>query len=73
MSPKPELKSPRYGYGFGIKESKTQGRIVGHSGGFTGINAKLGMYLDSGYTVIILSNYSRGIFAVDDKIQNLLN
>ncbi|NIM91154.1 MAG: serine hydrolase [Candidatus Aminicenantes bacterium] len=72
MSPKPELKSPRYGYGFRIKESKTQGRIVGHSGGFTGINAKLSMYLDSGYTVILLSNYSRGIFAVDDKVQNLL-
>lgn len=72
MSPKPELKSPRYGYGFGIKDSQAQGRIVGHSGGFTGINATLGMYLDSGYTVIILSNYSRGIFQVDDKIQNLL-
>jgi len=71
MSPKPELKSPRYGYGFRIKDSQTQGRIVGHSGGFIGINATLGMYLDSGYTVIILSNYTRGILAVDDKIQNL--
>jgi hypothetical protein len=32
-------------------------RIVGHNGGFPGINGQLDMYLDSGYTVAVLSNY----------------
>lgn len=32
-------------------------RIVGHGGGFPGINSQLDMYLDNGYTVAIMSNY----------------
>jgi CubicO group peptidase (beta-lactamase class C family) len=46
----------RYGYGF--FDRKYHGtRIVGHSGGFPGINAQLDMYLDKGYTVAVMSNY----------------
>lgn len=32
-------------------------RIIGHSGGAGGINSNLGMYMDLGYTVAIMSNY----------------
>ena len=71
-SPKPELKSPNYGYGFGCATNEKLGRIVGHSGGFVGINSNLDMYLDSGYTVVVLSNYSGGSQAVNQKIRELL-
>jgi CubicO group peptidase (beta-lactamase class C family) len=45
-----------YGYGFG--DDTTNGtRIVGHTGGAPGINGQFDMYLDLGYTVVVLSNY----------------
>ena len=53
----------KYAYGFvdervkdifdGIQEK----RITGHKGGIPRINAQLDMYLDDGYTVVVLSNY----------------
>jgi CubicO group peptidase (beta-lactamase class C family) len=42
-SPHPEVSSPGYGYGF-FTETSPVGRIVGHSGGFTGISAYLTAY-----------------------------
>ncbi len=36
-----------YGFGFGINNGSL-GKVVGHSGGFSGISAKLDMYLDAG-------------------------
>lgn len=42
-----------YGYGFEISQVKGK-RIVGHSGG-GGVDNKLDMYLDDGYTVITLA------------------
>jgi CubicO group peptidase (beta-lactamase class C family) len=71
MSPKPELNSPQYGYGFGIQQIGDES-VVGHSGGFPGISSVLRMYLRSGYTVVILSNYSRGMQPVNQKIEELL-
>ena len=32
-------------------------RIIGHSGGAGGVNSNLGMYMNSGYTVAVMSNY----------------
>jgi CubicO group peptidase (beta-lactamase class C family) len=46
----------RYAYGF-IEDIVNGERIVGHGGGVAGINAQLDMYLGSGYTVVVLSNY----------------
>jgi CubicO group peptidase (beta-lactamase class C family) len=46
----------RYAYGF-FDENFDGERIVGHGGGFPGINAKLDIYLNSGYTVAVMSNY----------------
>jgi CubicO group peptidase (beta-lactamase class C family) len=70
-SPKPEVNSPNYGYGFTISE-KGGDRIVGHSGGFTGIRSDLSIFLKSGYTVAIMSNYTSGMTAVKEKITELI-
>ena len=46
----------KYGYGFFCSEVDGR-RTVGHSGGFSGINSQLDIHLDTGYTVIVMSNY----------------
>jgi CubicO group peptidase (beta-lactamase class C family) len=53
-TPKPELASPEYGYGFGFWD---EGRVVGHTGGAPGINAALQIDLERGTTLVALSNY----------------
>jgi CubicO group peptidase (beta-lactamase class C family) len=45
-----------YGYGFFVRDHKGT-RIVGHGGGFPGINSDLSIYPDRGYTVVVMSNY----------------
>jgi CubicO group peptidase (beta-lactamase class C family) len=69
LSAKPEINSPYYGYGFQITNG---GKIVGHSGGFTGINSNLDMFLESGYTAVVMSNYSQGALPVVQKIRELM-
>ncbi len=70
-SVKPDLNSPDYGFGFGVSGTPDD-RIVGHSGGFPGISSKLDMYLDSGYTVAVMSNYDRGSHPVSSKARELI-
>lgn len=60
-----------YGYGFRIAEGPN-GKVVGHSGGFPGINGALDIYLDKGYIVAVLSNYDNGASPVGQKISQLL-
>ncbi len=60
-----------YGYGFGIRQGSA-GKVVGHGGGFTGINANLDMFLDSGYISAVMSNYDGAGSPVDMKIAELL-
>jgi len=60
-----------YGYGFRVAEG-SNGKVVGHSGGFPGINGNLDIFLDKGYIVAVLSNYDRGATPVADKINQLL-
>jgi CubicO group peptidase (beta-lactamase class C family) len=44
-------------YAYGFEDQRVNGkRIVGHGGGFPGINGQLDIYLDSGYTVAVLAN-----------------
>ena len=69
LSAKPELNSPEYGYGFGVD---TKNRIVGHSGGFPGISSNLDMFLDGGYTAIVMSNYGGASQPVTRKMQELI-
>jgi CubicO group peptidase (beta-lactamase class C family) len=45
-------------YAYGFSDQRINGtRVVGHGGGFPGINSQLDMYLDLGYTVAVMSNY----------------
>ncbi len=60
-----------YGYGFGIQEGPN-GKVVGHSGGFPGINSNLDIYVDRGYIVAAMSNYDQGTGAVTGRIASLL-
>jgi CubicO group peptidase (beta-lactamase class C family) len=46
----------KYGLGFFVETVRNH-KIVGHGGGFSGINGKLDIYLDLPYTVAVLSNY----------------
>ena len=65
---KPDLNSPNYGYGFQIGSG---GKSFGHGGGFPGINSNLDMFPESGWTLIVMSNYSRGGQPVIQKMQSL--
>jgi CubicO group peptidase (beta-lactamase class C family) len=60
-----------YGYGFEVRTTPA-GKVVGHSGGFSGINSELGIYLDHGYTVAIMSNYDDGASSLQFKIGQLI-
>jgi CubicO group peptidase (beta-lactamase class C family) len=51
-----ENEDQKYSYGFHEQIVDGQ-RVVGHGGGFMGINSDLAMYLDSGITVAVMSNY----------------
>lgn len=66
-----ESKTRKYGYGF-ILETVGGTRIAGHGGGFPGINGQLDMYLDKGYTVIVLSNYDMAAHRIADKARRLI-
>ena len=68
-SPKPELNSPAYGFGFVIDEG---GRIVGHSGGFPGINSQLDIYVGEGYTFAVMANYGDAAQRVAQKVRTLV-
>jgi CubicO group peptidase (beta-lactamase class C family) len=68
---KPHLNSPDYGYGFGISKIGDE-TIVGHSGGFSGINSTLQIYKKSGYIYAIMSNYSYGTFFISKKLERML-
>jgi hypothetical protein len=54
-----DYKGGDYGYGFGVRQGPG-GKIVGHSGGFDGINSELDIYVDSGWIVVVMSNVDNG-------------
>jgi CubicO group peptidase (beta-lactamase class C family) len=60
-----------YGYGFSVSEGP-EGKVVGHAGGFDGINSDLSVYLKPGYIVAVMSNTDRGANPVAAKIGALL-
>ena len=68
-TPKPDLNSPEYGYGFGVN---VQTGIVGHSGGFPGISSNLDIFKGSGYVAVVLSNYGGASQPVVEKIRTLV-
>ncbi len=70
-SAKPELNSPGYGYGFGVSGGPGA-RIVGHTGGFPGINSALDMYLDAGFTVAVMANNDDGASVVQQRLREMI-
>ncbi|HLX12647.1 MAG TPA: serine hydrolase domain-containing protein [Bacteroidota bacterium] len=61
-----------YAFGFGVEHHGTQ-TILGHAGGIPGAFARLDMYPDLGYTVVILSNLDApGSKPVVEKIRELI-
>jgi D-alanyl-D-alanine carboxypeptidase len=54
FSPKPE--AGNWGYGFDILDEKRG--LVGHGGSYVGMSNSLDMFTRSGYTAVILSNYT---------------
>lgn len=65
---KPEVSSPRYGYGFEISLDN----VVGHSGGFPGISSNLDIFKGTGYVGVVLSNYGGASQLVTQKIRTLV-
>lgn len=68
-TPKPDVSSPRYGYGFQLDP---QVGIAGHSGGFPGINSNLDIFKGSGYVAVVMANYGDAGQPVSDKIRALV-
>lgn len=66
-TPKPS--SPEYGYGFTLDPKRG---IVGHSGGFQGTSTNMDIFLEDGYTAIVLSNYGRSGRPVVERIRDLV-
>jgi CubicO group peptidase (beta-lactamase class C family) len=60
-----------YGYGFSVQESP-KGKVVGHSGGFSGINGNLDIYVDAGYVVAVLANIDNGASPLSYRINEML-
>jgi CubicO group peptidase (beta-lactamase class C family) len=60
-----------YGYGFGTQMGP-KGKVVGHSGGFTGINGDFKIFVDAGYVVAVLSNYSNGASPLAGRIGDFI-
>jgi CubicO group peptidase (beta-lactamase class C family) len=56
-----------YGAGFEISDTAA-GKVVGHSGFFDGISARLSIFVDQGYVVAVLSNIDNGAPALMDSI-----
>ena len=61
----------RYGCGFSVA-ARANGKVVGHSGGFSGINSNLDICVDAGFVVAVMSNYSAGLQAVRAPLQALV-
>ncbi len=66
-----DYKGANYGYGFRVAQS-SMGKAVGHSGGFSGINSQLDIYVDSGYIVAAMCNYDLGASPLANRIGLIL-
>jgi CubicO group peptidase (beta-lactamase class C family) len=71
-SGKPELGSSRYGFGFMLSEVGGE-RVVGHSGGYSGVSTNLDHFVEADYTVVVLSNYENGKGPVVHRLRELIS
>jgi len=71
-SAKPEYHAINYGYGFSIN-GEVNNRIIGHSGAFIGVSSILNIYLDTGFTAVVLANQGFASDPIIWKFNELLN
>lgn len=60
-----------YGYGFSVS-GEPSNRIVGHGGAYLGVDARLDIYLDKGFVIVILANQSNVVAPVRRKVNELI-
>ena len=60
-----------YGYGFGIQDG-SKDKVVGHGGGFPGLNANLDIFLKNGYIIAVMSNYDRAASPLAQKLNKII-
>ena len=61
----------RYGYGFQVSDMP-EGKLVGHSGGFPGLNGQLDIYLRRDVVVAVLANHDSAASPLASRIGQLL-
>ena len=71
LTAKPQLSSPGYGYGFSVRGSEGN-QIVGHNGAHLGVTARLNMYQDKGYILVVLGNYQSSAWPIVTKVNQLI-
>ena len=69
-SPIPSIDG-KYAYGF-IDSMMNDHRVVGHGGAFPGVCTNLDIFVDMGYTVVVLSNISNDCVGVIREIRGAL-
>jgi D-alanyl-D-alanine carboxypeptidase len=79
LSPQVEVPTPpqlrisrHYGFLVDITDTPSGHRVIGHTGGAAGMNTLVQWYPESGYTVIVLSNFDQGAWWVNQHIQELM-
>jgi len=74
LNGKVEVRGPTVKYAYGFYDRLINGqRVVGHHGNFPGLGPQFDMYLDSGYTVVILTNSDPAVSQiVADHLRDLL-
>ncbi|MCB0556459.1 MAG: serine hydrolase, partial [Phaeodactylibacter sp.] len=60
-----------YGYGFSVEQGP-EGKVVGHGGGFPGLNSNLDIFLDKGFIVAVMSNYDNGASPLAGRIKQMV-
>jgi D-alanyl-D-alanine carboxypeptidase len=64
--------APGHRYGYGFVDTTLRGhRIVGHSGGFPGINS-LDMFSNDGWAVAVMSNIDAGAIELQTMARELI-
>ena len=56
VSPKPDVASPRYGYGFDLGSLGIESGHAGHAGGFEGVNSEMRFAIDGSFLIVVLAN-----------------
>lgn len=62
----------KYGFGFG-EFYRNNIRVIGHNGGAPGVEGQVDVYPDTGYTVIVLSNFDRTVLSIINFIGGIIS